>query len=110
MAAGGKINLKLEERVGRRLLLFPKRVSLGDTSAMGTSKHISSWDIPYRLNTHFFDFICRMKRDKVLYFLLLKDVKVLVNVALHLHETQNDLNGLKMTMLKYSDMWRCHLA
>lgn len=50
----------------------------------------------------------KMKRDKVLYILLLKNGKVLVNVDLHLHKTQN--NGIKMTMLKYSDMWRCHLA
>lgn len=110
MAAGGKINLKLEERVGRRLLLFPKRVSLGDTSAMGTSKHILSWDIPYRLNTHFFDCICQNEKRQSVVFPIIKNVNVLVNVSLHLHETQNDLNGLKMTVLKYSDMWRCHLA
>lgn len=72
MAAGGKINLKLEERVGRRLLLFPKRVSLGDTSAIGTSKHISSWDIPYRLNTHFFDCICQNEKRQSVVFPIIK--------------------------------------
>jgi hypothetical protein len=50
--------------VSRRLLLFPERVSLGDTSAVETSKHILSQDPPHTLNSDFLDFKFTWQNEK----------------------------------------------
>lgn len=51
-------------------------MSLGDTSAFETSKHISLWDLPNILNPDFFDFMWQNEKTYILHFLLLQNVKL----------------------------------